>query len=834
LLVIRIRLLRRFLIGLIAVVLLAVLVNYIQSRRRRNAETRPEAQILSPQWLRSADTIEYTAHKDGVKTFTIQAQKLLETREGKQHLQGIEAHDFNPDGSIRNRVHSQTAVYDTAGKRVFFAGNVRLILGPDVTLTMESLHYDHETQTGYSDDRLQLVSPKVRGTAKGVICDFARKNLELKRDLDFLLQRPVTHADGSVRLEDWRLTAHHGYYLEAELAIRLEGAARLASASGTLAGERIDAFLTEDKRHLTRVICQGDALYQSMDQEESRTIQGERIEFSIGQQLKALEHIRVLERARFAIASAAGEQELSAAEIELAMDPAAGAPRSVSSRTDVRFEMKRDGQTTRIAGESLAADFAAAEKTLESMRVQGHASLTTGGGSAGADELQAEDIRITFRNQQGRSTPLELQAENAVRWRSPGRARTPRGKEQPARALTASSLRMQYAQTGEWLQSGSAAGGVTISAVPPSGEQDSQIQRLQSDRVEFDFYPESNQLQNLTGEGHARIFYQRASRPETGKPGEVLRTSSASFRARFRKEDGAAESVSQSGDFVYQDDTRTATSGNCDFSAANQLLVLRDKPSIRDADSSTTGEVVEYDLKQKMLAVRGSVRSILRSSGGKSEGLLTSTVNSSSPSMITAQEMRYWTDLDKIQYRGNLNLLSANSQLQADVLEIYNHGERVEGQGNVKHLILGFRGPNRQDAPTAVPAKAAGANATTKESNQALIRSSQLQYSRDANRIHYEGSVFLESAQVKIRSDALDAFLDPTGRTVDRGRASGNLIINQPGREIKGLTADYFLAEGKVVVAGNPAELRDSGKSTTYAPQLTFFTASDRISFGIR
>jgi hypothetical protein len=35
-------------------------------------------------------------------------------------------------------------------------------------------------------------------------------------------------------------------------------------------------------------------------------------------------------------------------------------------------------------------------------------------------------------------------------------------------------------------------------------------------------------------------------------------------------------------------------------------------------------------------------------------------------------------------------------------------------------------------------------------------------------------------------------------------------------------------------VTGNLAELRDIGKGTTYAPKLTFFTADDRISFGIR
>jgi LPS export ABC transporter protein LptC len=834
LLVSQIRLLRRFLIGLIAVVLLAVLVNYIQTRRRRNADARPEAQILSPQWLRSADSPEYTYYKDGGKTFMLRAQKLLETREGKSYLQGIVAHDFNPDGSIRNQVHSQTAVYDPASKQVLFSGNVRLILGNDVTLSMESLHYNHGNQTAYSDDRLQLASPRVRGTAKGIIYDAARRNLELKQEPDFILQRPVAGADGSVQFEDWRVTAHHGYYLEAELTVRLEGAARLASASGTLAGERIEAILTEDKRHLIRLICQGDALYQSRDREESRTIQGERIEFRIGRQPRALEHIRVLERASFLVTSPSGEQRLSAAEIELVMDPAVSAPRSVWSRSGVRFEITREGQTTSIAGESLQANFAAAEKALESMRVQGHASMTMGVGGTGSDELQAEDIRISFRNLNGRNTPLELQAENAVQWRSPGRANTPGGKGKAGRTLTASSLRMQYAQTGEWLQSGLAVGGVTISAVPVPGEQDTQIQRLQSDRVEFEFHPGTNQLQNLAGDGHVRVLYRKAGPSGAGRPGEEFRTSSARLQARFRQEDGAAESVRQSGDFVYQDGARTARSGNCDFTAANEMLVLSDKPSISDADLSTTGDVIEYDLKKKLLGVRGGVRSILRSSGGKSQGLLTSSPNVASPSMITAQEMQYWTELDKIRYSGSLNLLSANSQLQADVLEIYNRGERVEGKGNIKHLILGFGGPSRGKSASEAPAKAAGADAKTKESDQALIRSIQLQYSRDANRIHYEGSVLLESAKVKVRADAMDAFLDSAGRKVERGHARGNLIINQPGREVRGVEAEYLLAEGRFVVTGNLAELRDSGKSTTYAPRLTFFTADDRISFGIR
>ena len=119
-----IRLLRRLLIGLIVVVSLAILLNYFHVWRIRSAAVKPQAEILSPEWMRSAERPEITSWDNGVMKFRLRAQKLLETRAGESHFEGIEANDYNPDGSIRNQISSREAMYYPEKKQVFFSGDV--------------------------------------------------------------------------------------------------------------------------------------------------------------------------------------------------------------------------------------------------------------------------------------------------------------------------------------------------------------------------------------------------------------------------------------------------------------------------------------------------------------------------------------------------------------------------------------------------------------------------------------------------------------------------------------------------------------------------------------
>jgi LPS export ABC transporter protein LptC len=826
--------LRASLIGLIALISLAVLVNYSQTARRRRASGKPAMQILSPEMLRSANNIEYYVNSEGGTKFRLLARKLLENRQGKELLEGVNANDFDASGNEINHITSEWLEYDTIGKQLFFYGKVHLHPGKDIELRMETLHYNLKDQTGYSDDRFQLDSPRANGTARGVRYDNAAKRMELLHEVAFAVHRTALAADGSAQNQDYQLFSQQGTYSESEHTVRLNGEARVVSATGTLTGDRITATFTQEGKQLTGVVCEGNSVYESAYGTETRKLQGERIELGINQTSRALERILVHERASFSSNSADGEQRLDASEIQLELDPARGTPRMIRSQSGIRFTVARAEQRTVLTGDWMEARFAAEGGALEDMHLREHASMSMSNATGPPDELQAQDIHLTFRNSDGRSVPQELQAQGSVQWKSRSSGLSGGAAGATDRFLNASSLHLIYSQSSDFLESGTAESNVVLSTVPASTGRTGLDQRLQCDRLSFDFYPGNNRLRSLDGEGDVRVLYQKPGGSSVHSSSEEFQTSSSSIRAQFRESDGSAESVNQSGNFVYQDGTRTAKSGTCDYDVITDTVRLHNHPSMVDSDSATSGDAIEYARNRNLLTVQGHVRSILESSQDHSSGFLTSSSSSSSPCVVTADEMQYWTDKNEVTYTGKVQLLSATGQFQADSLTFLDSGQQVEGKGKVRHLLSSTAVTNSDKRPRENRSAAAKTDDKTEVIKQTLIRSARFQYSRAENRMHYEGDVMLDSSDAKAKADNLDAFLDADGKKLERATAQGNVLITQPGREVKGAAAEYLLSEGKFVVTGNPAtgslaELYDYVKGTSTAFRVTFFTGDDRI-----
>ncbi len=812
-----VRLLRRLLICIIALVCLAVLVNYTQTSRQRRAMVKPAAQILSPEMMRSAVNIEHFANSGGGTKFRLRAEKLLENRDGKETLQGIHANDYDRDGNELNHLTCDKLEYDTNGKKLYFYGNVYLRLGKGVELRMNTLHYDLKEQIYFTEDTVQFASARANGTVRGMRYDNGKKHLEALHDLAFVVHQ-VSNDSGSAKgNKDYQLFSNEGSFSESENQVILNGAARIVSASGALSGDRITGLFTPDGKHLTSLVCEGNAVYDATDGTGSRKLLGQRMDFGINQSTQGIESIAVHEGASFVTRTADEEQKLDASEIQLQLDPVKGAPEVIRSQNGVRFSAMREGQGTTLGGDWLEARFNGSGGALEDMHVRDNATMKMNGSGTATDELAAQDIRISFRDLNGRSVPRVLLANGSVVWKTAGSAGA--GAANEGRSLSASSLTMNYAASGESLESGNATGGVVLSALPTAAADSSSVQRMDCDRATFDFFTGNNRLKTLAADGHVKVFYHRAGRPGTRAPADEFQTSSTSLQAHFREKDGATETVSQSGNFTYQDGTRSATSGNCEFNAVTNRMVMREHPSVVDQNSTTGGDVLEYDRDQKRLTVEGHVRSILRAAKGTSAGFLTSSTDASSPGVITADEMLYWPDSTKVQYSGKVQLLSASGQLQAQELTIYNSGERVEAERDVRHLV--FAG-----AASGTRAK----SSQRKGGSPTLIRSASLQYSRSDNRVHYEGTVVLEASEgAKVQADRLDGFLDAAGKRIDYATATGNVRVTQPGREAKGTSAEYFMAEGRFVLTGDPAEMRDLAKGTSYARRLTFVTSDDRI-----
>jgi lipopolysaccharide export system protein LptA len=398
--------------------------------------------------------------------------------------------------------------------------------------------------------------------------------------------------------------------------------------------------------------------------------------------------------------------------------------------------------------------------------------------------------------------------------------------ESRALELTASIIKLLFAPEGDFLQSGSASENVVITRNTDESFAGAQVRRLQAGEARFGFFPEANQPRYLDAEENVRVIYERKTDASPGSAVESFRSASHKFRAVFELENGASvlKSVRQWGNFTYQDALRKVSGERCDYNAAGQQLVLTGSPRILDEMSDTTGQRVEYDQNKGEISVFGQVRSTLGASKGRESFFGSSS--SSSPVIITAEEMHGAQD-ETIRYSRNVQLLSESQHLQAQMLDIFGGGDRVEAEGGILHIISGSAGSNGK--------READKSAESAKREPMSIRSEKLKYLRADKTLAYSGDVRLESGDLLMFSNSLDAELDVGEKNVEsaiaRGGANGReeVFIRQGGRECTGDLAHWYLDPGKFEVIGSPAEAYDPERGRSSARRLTYFTADDRI-----
>jgi lipopolysaccharide export system protein LptA len=768
---------RRALIAVIILVSLAVLFNYLQIWLNRKSVVKKNPPILSPELARSAEGFQYFDYKGPVLRFKIVAKRLLETRMGKKLLEGIEACDFAPDRSIRNEIRSQNAEFDSDRKLAYFSGNVLLLLDKRVTVQTNSLHYDLNTGTGMIPDRVQIKSREVNGSARGLRFDEKNKSLDFSGEVSFFLNRAGETPGAPGNFEKLHATSESAHYSELTNRIIFQGKARVESDSRVLAAEIIEGILGPDQKRITSLISTGNASYQSEEEGEARALSGDRIIFQMGASA-ILEKISVAGQAAFSSISPSEERSLSAGEIDLEFGGAQGALTGIQSRGSVLFRTKRGMEQARIYGDSLYAEFTPENKVLSRIRVQKKAKLLL---------ENAKDL-----------SGSELQAEE---------------------------INMLFSKEGEFLESANASGNVVISQRSDSQSGIPQMRRMNSDSARFSFFPNNNRLlKDMNADGHVQITYEKKS--SSGKI-SVMRAASDKIEAAFELKNNSSvvKSMTQKGNFSYLDDLMSATAGRCDYDAGKELLVLKESPRISNKTGTTTGEWMEYDQDRKMISVHRGVRSRLNTKEGEDTFFGSSTA--SSPILITADEMQSWTEKEHFRYMGKVQLLSEDQQLQAQKLEIFDGGERMEAQGEIRHIVSGKKAfvsslQSRSKEPQ------------NSKSSSATIKSSNLEYLKKSNELIYLENVRLFSQEMNMSSHGLNVFFAGDGKKVTRAVAHQNILIRRNGTECRGDSADWNLDAGTIVVDGTPAKLFDPERGRSAAHRLTWFTADDTILFGNR
>jgi LPS export ABC transporter protein LptC len=830
-----IKILRRWLIGIIICVCLAV-VSSILIRHKPPFYNGKPVGILSPAMKQTAEGIEYSDNRNGITRFKIHALRLIETRDGKSFLEGIKAYDFNPDGSIHNEIHSQKAIFDNERKLADFSGDVQLFLGKVIEIKTESLRYDLNANAGSSPDMLQLYAQSTIGKARGMRFNKAQESLELSSAVDFAFNPKAAESGNSTEAGNMHAVSERAYFDGKQNHFVFQGKARIETKnSGSLSGDSIEVMLDADRKHVLSLTTSGSAAYQTEDIGEKRILRGDRMLFSIGAK-GVLASIRVVGQSVFVLSSAAEEENLKGGQIDLVFDVKEKIS-LIQGSNNVQFRMKRSTEQTFMSGGQLNAQFVPETGRLANIRVVNDAKFSTEGAKdAASNELQSSDIHVSFKQSPERIAIEKIRADGSVHWISRPPENGAAGNQEPIRKLDASLLEMLYSGDGDYLQSGIASGKVLISESNGGHASPSQIRHMLADSVRFQFFQKNGQLKNMNAEGHVQTTYEgKNPDPKGGSISEKYRTASDKMAAAFSLKDGRSviESATQWGNFTYQDAAYSATAGRCEYDAGKERMILKDSPRISDNMSSTTGEQVEYDQKQKTLLVHGNIQSKISAQKGGGSFLGSSPSASSSPSIIMADEMQYRQETGQFRYSGNVRVISESQQLHARVLEIFNSGERVEAQGDVWNLVKGTaqseKSPETQNA-SQLAKRSKGTPASTQAPIE--IRSEHLKYSKASNEIAYSGNVTVSSAKGSLSSSSFDANLDQEG-TIKYAIARGKVhIVLKGGRESHSDVVNWSLEEGKYEIEGTPAEVFDPARGRSRAPRLTYFEANDRILLG--
>jgi LPS export ABC transporter protein LptC len=814
---------RRFLIGVIILVLLLVLGNYFYSRRNRSNSSTDPRRILSSEMVQLTEGFEFSQNKGGAARFKIRAEKLLETRNGKNYLQGFEIFNFNPDGSIQDTIQSQKAQYDRERMLADLSGDVRIQLSKGIELQTNTLHYDQNTNIGTTDDRLQLRSSTASGTALGIRFDEKDKSLDLNRDVDFVMIQKRTKPDGATENVKIHVTSEKAFLSESMLLLRFQGKAHVDAGSEALSGDEIEATLSENKEHFRTLTSTGHAAYQFKETNQTRNMSGDRIAFGMDEISGDLQNVRVLGQAAFSSTSKSGEMALNAAEIYLELEPASGLPITVQSNTGVQFRTKSGSEQKTISGNQLQATFARGTKNLESIRVSKNASINEIGKDLSENMLQAEEIHLSFTGVQDGAALDKLQAEGSAKWIS-----SPSSRSESAKTLEASWLELKYSGAGNYPESGFARGNVSLIAAPDGSPNSPQLRQLLSDYLRFAFYPRGGGLKDMYAEGHVRVNYEKTP-AHPGNPGmENFHTESDKMKATFLPSvnDGAIEKAVQWGNFHYKDDSKNATAGKCDYESKKGILVLTESPEITDSHTGvTSGDKIEYDQNRKILFVHRGVKSVLSSKKG--DNSFWGSSESSSPVVITADEMEYSSESGLANYTGNVMLLSAEQILQSKQMEILKDGEQVSAQGGIRHYV------NKNGTASSTIRQRPSPKKAIKSGDMPIrVQSARLRYVKETNIITYFENVLLNSADYNISSGTMDVEWEKEEKSIKRAVARENVVIHQGNRVCSGEVGYYLLDPERFEVTGDPARINDPGKEIrSSAPRLTFFIADERTMF---
>lgn len=293
-------------------------------------------------------------------------------------------------------------------------------------------------------------------------------------------------------------------------------------------------------------------------------------------------------------------------------------------------------------------------------------------------------------------------------------------------------------------------------------------------------------------------------------------TSSDQMVAQFDPKTGEMTGLEQWGKFRYQEADRRARSERAVLEQQKNLITLTGDARVWDATGATDADSIVINQADGQMIAKGNVRTVREPDNSDEDKI-----------HATAKQMTTSSDNTKIGYEGNAVLWQGENRLKADRIAIDRTAQNIVADGKITNTL------KNDDQPVTT-----------------IVRSDHMTYSDKDKVAFYEGKVNLVRPQLNVKSDRLRAYLSKEEDSasqgpkstlpksgLDRAFAEGSVEILQSEQDRSrfgtGNSAEYYIADSKVILEGNRAQLTEkqsgSDPTKTEGQKLTWFGVTDKL-----
>jgi lipopolysaccharide export system protein LptA len=330
-------------------------------------------------------------------------------------------------------------------------------------------------------------------------------------------------------------------------------------------------------------------------------------------------------------------------------------------------------------------------------------------------------------------------------------------------------------------------------------------------------YGSDNQIKTFTALDVSTRTDPEPVKGKTATPPTL--TWSKGMAAHFAPETGAVQTIEQWDNFRYQEGDQRAKADRAVLEQRRDLMILTGAARVWDRTGSTDADRMEMRGKSSEFEAIGNVSSTRLPDKKKDKDR--ALLGGNEPIQAKATKMTSSQDNSLIVYEGNALMWQGANRLEADRIEIDRKNGRLQANGKVVSQLLDKPEPSKK---TPKP-----------EAVFTTVRAPELVYLEKDRLAHYRGGTTLHRTDMVVTATELRAWLkeDESGSSLDRAHADGNVKIVQrtPVRTRTGVSehAEYYVADGKVVLSGGLPQLTDTAKGTTRGRILTYFSTGDHL-----